>query len=117
SDYEGKPVVLNFWASWCDPCEKEMPALEQVHGRVGDRIAFVGIDGQDSRRNAVALLRRAGTTYPAGYDPTDKVHTSYRLFGRPNTVFVSETGRIVASHNGELTAIQLESLLRRLFPT
>ena len=116
ADYRGKPLVLNFWAAWCDPCEKEMPAFQQVHADVGDRVAFVGIDGQDSRRNATALLRRTGVTYPSGYDPSDRVHTAYRLFGRPNTVFVSPDGKILGRHNGQLTAAELASLLRRFFP-
>lgn len=115
ADFRGKPVVLNFWASWCAPCVKEMPALERVHRDLGGRVAFVGIDGRDSRRLALELMEKTGVTYPSGYDPTDAVHRRYRLVGRPTTVLVDPGGRILAVHAGELQESELRDLVERHF--
>lgn len=111
--YRGRPVVLNFWASWCAPCVREMPALEAVHRRLGDAVAFVGIDGNDSRRLALRLMEKTGVTYPSGYDPTDAVHRRFRLVGRPNTVLITARGRVATVHVGELTEPELLASIRR----
>jgi len=113
SDFSGKPVVLNFWASWCAPCVKEMPLLERTHKALGDDVRFVGVDGNDSRRLAVELMAKTGVTYRSGYDPDDAVFRRYRLRGRPTTVFIDAAGRIKGIHAGELKAGDLTDLLRR----
>ena len=116
-DFDGKALVINFWASWCAPCAKEMPAFQAVHRKVGDRIAFVGINNTDSRRKAVEQLARAAVTYPSGYDPNGGVAGDYKLLGMPTTVFVGPDGRIKGRHNGELSGPELERLLARFFPS
>lgn len=68
SDHKGMPVVLNFWASWCVPCRKEMPALARVSAEFARRVDFLGVDHQDVREDALALLRDAGVRYPSGFD-------------------------------------------------
>ena len=111
---EGRPVVLNFWASWCAPCRKELPALRSAHQEWGDRVAFIGMDNQDSRTGAVDLLKEFRITYPSGYDPSGKVASAYRLLGMPTTIFISADGRIVARHTGELTRQKLNERLQAL---
>ncbi|HSH61029.1 MAG TPA: TlpA disulfide reductase family protein [Acidimicrobiales bacterium] len=109
----GKPVVVNFWASWCVPCRKELPHFEAAHQRFGDRVAFLGVNHQDGRTPARDLLRQTGVTYPSGSDPDGKVASDYRLRGMPSTVFVSSGGQIVASHTGELNRSQLEEMVEK----
>jgi len=111
----GRPVVLNFWASWCVPCRKEMPAFEAVHGKVGDKVAFVGMNNQDTRGDALALLSETGVSYPSGFDPKGRVAEAYGLRGMPTTVFISADGRILASHAGEMSELQLAAAIRDLF--
>ena len=111
AEYAGKPVLLNFWASWCTPCVKEMPLLERAHQRLGDEVQFLGIDGNDSRRLARELMVETGVTYPSGYDPGDDVYRKYRLVGRPTTVFIGADGRIRGVHAGELRGDDLDRLL------
>lgn len=111
----GRPVVLNFWASWCVPCRKEMPAFEVVHGRVGDKVEFVGMNNQDTREDALTLMRETGVTYRSGFDPKGRVAEAYGLRGMPTTVFISGEGRVLATHAGEMSERQLVAAIQELF--
>jgi cytochrome c biogenesis protein CcmG/thiol:disulfide interchange protein DsbE len=113
AEHRGTPVVLNFWASWCAPCVKEMPLLERTHQQLGDQVQFLGVDGNDSRRLATDLMATTKVTYPSGYDPKDAVFREYRLRGRPTTVFIDAAGTIKGVHAGELKQADLHDLLRR----
>jgi len=110
----GRPVVVNFWASWCVPCRKEMPGFEAAHQRFGDSVAFLGVNHQDGRTPARELMRQTGVTYPSGSDPEGRVATDYGLRGMPSTVFISSSGQIVASRTGELSRSQLEEMIEKL---
>jgi cytochrome c-type biogenesis protein len=111
SALSGRPVVINFWASWCGPCTREMPAFEAVHRKLGPKASFVGIDRQDARSDALKFLSRTGVTYPSGYDPEGKLDTAYRLRGTPTTVIVDAGGRITDHLTGPVTAATLEEAL------
>jgi cytochrome c biogenesis protein CcmG/thiol:disulfide interchange protein DsbE len=110
----GKPVVLNFFASWCVPCRDELPLLERASRVSGDDVSFVGVDVNDSRKGATAMLDEAGVTFPTGYDPDRSVATRYRLRGMPTTVFVDARGRVAEVAHGRLTAADLDRRLARL---
>jgi len=111
----GRPVVVNFFASWCIPCRKEMPAFQAVAERVGDRVAFLGVDHQDDRKGALALVADTGIRYPSGYDPDGEVARAYGLFGMPTTLFVAPDGTLLETHTGELSRDDLERALQRHF--
>lgn len=113
--YRGRPVVLNFWASWCVPCRREMPHLEEVHRAQGERVAFIGINHQDGRSPARELLAQTGVAYPSGHDPEGKVASAYRLLGMPSTVFISPSGKVLATRTGEMSRSQLEDAIRSVF--
>ena len=113
--FRGKPVVLNFWASWCVPCRREMPAFQAVAEKLEDKVAFVGVNHQDSRRAGLDLLKETGVRYPSGYDPAGKVAAAYGLLGMPTTVFISPDGKIVERRSGEISRRELEDVLKRLF--
>ncbi len=115
ASYRGQPVVVNFFASWCIPCRKELPAFQAVADRFEGRVAFLGVNHQDNREGALALLADAGVRYPAGYDPDGLVATAYGLFGMPTTLFVSADGQLVAKHTGELTQAKLEEMIADRF--
>ena len=110
----GKPMVLNFFASWCVPCREELPLLERASRRSGGAVSFVGVDVNDSRRGATAMLDEAGVTFPAGYDPDRSVATRYALRGMPTTVFIDAGGRVAEVAHGRLTAADLDRRLARL---
>lgn len=113
-DRAGRPALVNFWASWCAPCVRELPALGRAHGRYGDRVAFLGIDNQDARRLGLALFQRAKVPYPSGYDPKAEVAKRYSLRGMPTTIFVTADGRIAEQHAGPLDDKELAKRLDKL---
>ncbi len=110
----GRPTVVNFFAAWCEPCKRELPALRQAAERHAGQVAFLGVDHQDSREDAIERLEQAGITYPAGYDPKGEVAPRYGLRGLPGTVFIAPDGRIVETHQGELSPAELEKRLAEL---
>lgn len=113
-DRGGRPAVVNFWASWCLPCRREMPALQAAHDEFGDRVAFIGINHQDNRDDALGFVADVGVAYPSGIDPDGGTARDYGLFGMPSTVFVTSDGIIAGTRTGELTADELDSAIREL---
>ena len=114
ASYRGKPVLVNFWATWCVPCKDEMPLLEAAHKKWGSKVQFIGIDRQDYRPDALAFVQRTHVTYPSAYDPDGTLDGSYRLRGMPTSVFIDRNGRIVQRVTGPLTRAQLDDGLKAL---
>jgi|SRR5581483_6206553 len=111
----GKPVVVNFWASWCVPCRREMPGFESVYEAVGDRVAFLGIDNKDFRDSALDFLRQTGARYPSGSDPAGDIAARYGVVGMPTTVFISTDGRLLERRLGEISSQDLRQTISRLY--
>jgi len=111
ADYEGTPVVLNFFGSWCVPCKKEMPDLQRVHEELGDRVAFLGLAVNDSERDAKAFVERYGVTFDTGRDPSGKLATELGVVNFPSTFFISADGLVVGARPGALDAKVLRLLI------
>ncbi len=111
SESDGKPVMLNFWASWCGPCEEEGPLLRDAHELYGDRVAFVGIDIRDSRTEALEFVERHGLAYPHVRDESLEIYDDYGLTGQPESFFIDDEGVIVEHIPGVLTEDTLFQLL------
>jgi cytochrome c biogenesis protein CcmG, thiol:disulfide interchange protein DsbE len=90
----GRPVVLNFWASWCGPCKDEAPLLEEASKRWAGKVAFVGVDVEDFRGDARDFLERYGVTYPNVYDGKGSTIGRYGVTGYPETYFIDAEGRV-----------------------
>ncbi|MGI8709107.1 MAG: TlpA family protein disulfide reductase [Actinomycetota bacterium] len=110
-ELEGRPVVLNFWASWCGPCRDEAPMLARAHEDLGDDIAFVGVDIRDGRTDALEFQKRYGIAYPSVRDESHEIFDDYGLTGQPETFFIDSEGVIVDHVPGALTE---DLLLREL---
>jgi len=109
----GRPTVLVFFASWCTPCQRELPMLGSVLPTLPGRsqVAVIGIDVSDSDAAGAAFLRRSHLQLTAaGADPNDQVAAgAFALPGLPDTIFISATGQVVLRHSGELSAAQLRA--------
>src|SRR6266496_2149315 len=110
---KGKPVMLNFWASWCDPCKQEAPLLQATWQHVQSQgIIFLGIDFQDNHTEGLNFLRTNGITYLNVVDDTGSTAINYGLTGVPETFFLNRRGVIVSKVTGELTQHTLQSNLQ-----
>ena len=93
---KGKPVIVNFWASWCIPCKDEAPALQKTYQQYkGQGLVVLGIDAQDFRLDAKRFLRRFGVTYPVVYDGSGSTLGKWGVTGFPETFFIDRRGRLV----------------------
>lgn len=113
--FRGKPLVLNFWASWCVPCRTEMPLLERTYRAEKGKVQFLGIDSNDTPSAGLAFYNHVHVTYPALSDPKGSIATRYGLFGLPTTVFISPSGRIIGRFIGQLHANTLRTALKEAF--
>ena len=110
ADLRGRPVIVNFWASWCRPCREEFPMLQAAFERHADEgLAVIGVVYQDRTAPARTFMERHGATWTAVMDPDDRVATAYNILGPPETFFIGRDGRIVARHIGQLSAASLDA--------
>ena len=112
ADLVGKPVVVNFFASWCTPCVVEMPEFETVHREFGDAVVFVGLNSQDSLAKGRDIANKTGVTYLLGTDPGDAILTAFDPIGLPLTVILRANGTVAEVHQGQLRADALRQKLR-----
>jgi len=108
SELRGRKIVLNFWASWCAPCRKEMPDLERVHRQYGDRVTVVGINIQEDRSSVERFLQEVPVSYTIALDPQGVAVRAYRVIAQPATFWIDEHGRIVERKFGAYTPTELE---------
>ncbi len=107
SQYPGKPVIVNFWASWCEPCQQETPLLASWYKQQHGQVVLLGLDENDTTANALKFARAKEVSYPIGFDPQVNVALAYNVDGRPQTFFLDARHRIVDHVLGAVTAAQL----------
>ena len=106
-ELRGQVVVINFWASWCKPCEQEAAELEQAYQQYKDQgVAFLGVDYVDTDREAMAYLKKFGITYPNGPDLGTRISQAFRIRGVPETYFVDRSGKLAFFQYGPFTSIE-----------
>jgi thiol-disulfide isomerase/thioredoxin len=109
----GYPIVVNVWASWCGPCRLEFPMLQKLSARYGKRVAFLGINSQDSDDTAATFLEEAPVPYPSYTDPDQEITGSLKTRGLPNTAFYDRSGKLAYLKIGPYTDLaELEADLR-----
>jgi len=92
--FRGRPVLVNFWATWCPPCRKEMPDLQAFHEKYGDKVALIGINWGEDKNEVEDFLKKFGITYPNLLDANGKIFALYRLTGLPSSFWIDEEGII-----------------------
>ena len=97
TDYIGKPIVLNFWASWCGPCRKEMPHFEQAYRDMGQDVTFLMVNmtaNGETQESAQSFLDDSGYTFPVLFDLDMEAAYNYGVYSLPMTVFIDENGNV-----------------------
>ncbi len=114
AELKGRPVIINFWASWCGPCKMEHPVLEWGAREFGQQAPFLGVVFEDSDDNARRFLRQMGASFPQLTDPRGGMAVDYGVAGVPETYFVDAQGIIRGKHVGPIDPQTLSVRLKEL---
>ncbi len=115
TDFKGKPVLLNFWATWCPPCRAETPDLQATHREIGDKLTIIGVNmtSQDGG-DVTAFMREFGVTYPVVLDSNGDAARAYNILGLPTSVFIDRNGIISEVFTGAVNKAYVESKVPEL---
>ena len=113
SDFEGKKVVVNFWATWCKPCREEMPDLQSVYEQKEKDVVILAVN-MDAHNDVKGFIDSYSVTFPILLDEEDEVADLYQIISLPTTYFIDERGKIVQKHIGQITDVQLEEILAQI---
>jgi peroxiredoxin len=117
--YHGRPVVLNFWATWCVPCRQELPVLQAVYEAYRDKglvILAISQDVAEKKETVRSYVTNLGVTFLPLLDPEGSVAAHYNVFLLPSTIFINPAGTVVAVHFGSMTRTQIEKHLVAIMP-
>ena len=102
SDLKGKPVIINFWATWCIPCQDEMPLLEKYSNKLSNSLQIIGVNSQEQPDVVRDFVTKYGITFPIGLDSNGDLTRAYLINGFPTTFFVDKNGILRNMHVGVL---------------
>ncbi len=118
SDMEGKPVVVNFWASWCGPCKSEMPDFDKMYEKYGKDVEFMMVnmtDGsQETKSVASSFIKSQGYNFPVYYDVNMSAAKAYNVTAIPATYFIDKDGYIVTGAKGAINETTLEEGIKQI---
>lgn len=116
ADQRGTPVVLNFWATWCGPCQNELPALQATAERYAGKVIIVGVDQAEAPEVVRAYVDKLGLTFPTPLDTDNAVAHRYNVTGMPTTFFIDADGVIRHFWMGEMNRITLAEGIGKILP-
>lgn len=119
SDFYGKPIVLNFWASWCPPCKAELPDFEAAYKKYDGKVTFLMVNLTDNRQETVevakSFVESQGYTFPVYFDTTYEAAYKYGVRSIPQTYFIDAEGNVVAKATGMISGNQLEEGIGKIY--
>ena len=113
SDFKGKKVMLNFWATWCPPCKAEMPAMEEFHKEAGDDVVILAVN-IDPHLDVKAFVDENGITFPIPLDEEDIVNETYQVLSIPTTYFIDTKGNIGNKYIGAMNLDAMKQYTKEL---
>ena len=114
-DFRGKPVIINFWATWCPPCRRELPALQTAYAVYGDKIGFVAVAVKENKNKTASFVEELALTFPVALDRDGRVRNiAYNVRGLPTTIFVDANGVIAVRHVVPLDKATIDKYLTPL---
>ena len=117
-DYIGKPIVVNFWATWCPPCKSELPTFNEAYATYGDKVEFLMVDLTDGNMETVdgvkAFVAENGYDFPVYYDTMSSAGMAYSISAIPVTVMIDENGELVRSFTGAISETVLTNSIERM---
>ena len=117
SDFRGKPVLINFWASWCMPCLNEMPYIEEIYReRKDDNLVVLMINAKEPVKTVSKFAKDKDYTFTILLDSDGKTNSAYQVFGLPSTYFIDTNGIVRYSYMGELTTGIMKMGLKTIIP-
>lgn len=111
SDYEGKPVILNFWATWCGYCIQEMPDFQKAYEQYGDEVQFLIVNTDDGITKGESFIADNGYTFPTCYDLEYSAAITYGITGIPRTIAIDKNGFVRYNRSGMIDAAMLETII------
>ena len=119
SDFVGKPIIINFWASWCGPCVSEMPVFDKIYKELGDEVVFLMVNLTDGSRETITsaknFVQKGGYSFPIYFDTKYSAATVYGVSSIPATVFIDADGVIKESYLGAMTEATFRSKLMSIY--
>ncbi len=103
---QGVPTLVNLWASWCGPCRKELPLLQELTTAAGDRLRVVGVVSKDGLPQSASFAEDAGSTFPGAFDGEGELMAELGLNGLPYTYFLDADGGLVHTERGEVSSVE-----------
>ena len=118
SSFFGKPIIINFWATWCGPCQMELPYFNEANEKYGDQLQFLMLDLADgayeTREGAIAFAENKGYSFPLFFDELGEGAMAYGITAIPLTVVINADGRIVDTHLGTMSSEELQVLIDKV---
>lgn len=113
SDFAGKPVIVNFWATWCDPCKAEMPLFESIY-RQQSNVVVLGVNYNEPVNVIRRFIEERGLTFPILLDEEGKIAEKFQVFGFPTTYFIDRDGILRETYVGQLDEVMLSTYLEKI---